>query len=189
MLSRHRETPYSRQLPYYHLFSRDLIFAIIVCGEVIKIVASPQTIILLRCDRSPSERPLAAKENNSLRGGYDLKKYANSKSREKKVPRKIKDAKISDLYEILYSRFPSTTWSSYTSWRAQISVERCPISDHLTHLAELVPATLPRYYLTSSVEKRHIAKGWSKAGIAELVQGKTTLPSEDPFENIEAILL
>lgn len=35
---------------------------------------------------------------------------------------------------------------------------------------------------------RHIAKGWSKAGISELVQGKATLSPEDPFENIEAIL-
>ena len=43
-------------------------------------------------------------------------------------------------------------------------------------------------HLTGSVEKRHIAKGWSKAGISELVQGKATLSPEDPFENIEAIL-
>ena len=40
--------------------------------------------------------------------------------------------------------------------------------------------------MTGSVGKRHIAKGWSKAGISELVQGKTTLSPEDPFENIVA---
>ena len=44
-------------------------------------------------------------------------------------------------------------------------------------------------HLTGSVGKRHIAKEWSKAGISELVQGKTTLSPEDPFENIEAILI
>ena len=33
------------------------------------------------------------------------------------------------------------------------------------------------------------AKGWSKAGIRERVQGKTTLSPEDPFENTEAILI
>ena len=40
-----------------------------------------------------------------------------------------------------------------------------------------------------SVGKRHVAKGWSKAGISELVQAKTTLSPEDPFENIDAILV
>ena len=44
-------------------------------------------------------------------------------------------------------------------------------------------------HLTGSVGKRRIAKGWSKAGISELVQGKTTLSPEDLFENIMAILL
>ena len=43
--------------------------------------------------------------------------------------------------------------------------------------------------LTGSVGKRNIAKGWIKAGISELVQGKTILSPEDPFENIEAILI
>ena len=37
--------------------------------------------------------------------------------------------------------------------------------------------------------KRHIAKGWSVAEIAELVQGKTTLSPEGPLENIEAIII
>lgn len=43
-------------------------------------------------------------------------------------------------------------------------------------------------HLTGSVHvgKRHIAKGW---GISELLQGKTTLSPEDPFENTEAILV
>ena len=42
--------------------------------------------------------------------------------------------------------------------------------------------------------KQQIAKGWRKAGISELVliaqtvQGKTTLSTEDPFENIEEIV-
>ena len=40
-------------------------------------------------------------------------------------------------------------------------------------------------HLTGSMGKRHIAKGWSKAGISELAQGKTTLLPEDPFENIK----
>ena len=44
-------------------------------------------------------------------------------------------------------------------------------------------------YLTGSVGKRNIAKGWSKAGIPELFQGKTTLSPEDPFENIAAIII
>lgn len=46
-------------------------------------------------------------------------------------------------------------------------------------------------HLTGSVRvgKRHIAKGWNKAGISELLQGKTTLSPEDPFENTEAILV
>ena len=44
-------------------------------------------------------------------------------------------------------------------------------------------------HLTGSVGKRHIAKGWSKAEISKLVQGKTTLSPEDPFENIEATLI
>ena len=40
-------------------------------------------------------------------------------------------------------------------------------------------------HLTGSMGKRHIAKGWRKAGISELAQGKTTLSPEDPFENIK----
>ena len=44
-------------------------------------------------------------------------------------------------------------------------------------------------YLTGCVGKPLIAKGWSKAGIFELVQRKTTLSSEDPFENFELILI
>ena len=43
--------------------------------------------------------------------------------------------------------------------------------------------------LTGSMGKRHIAKGWSVAEIAELVQGKTTLSLEGPLENIEAIII
>ena len=44
-------------------------------------------------------------------------------------------------------------------------------------------------HVTGSVGERHIATGWSKAGIFELFQGKTTLSPEDPFENIEAIVI
>ena len=39
-------------------------------------------------------------------------------------------------------------------------------------------------HLRGSMGKRHIAKGWRKAEISELAQGKTTLSPEDPFENI-----
>ena len=39
-------------------------------------------------------------------------------------------------------------------------------------------------HLTGSMGKRHIAKGWRKAEISELAQGKKTLWPEDPFENI-----
>ena len=44
-------------------------------------------------------------------------------------------------------------------------------------------------HLTGSVGKRQIAKGRSKAGISELVQGEKTISLEDPFDNIEAILI
>ena len=44
-------------------------------------------------------------------------------------------------------------------------------------------------HLTGSMGKRHIAKGWKKAGgelrISELAKGKTTLSLEYPFENIK----
>ena len=43
--------------------------------------------------------------------------------------------------------------------------------------------------VTSSVGKRHIAKGWSKAGIAGVAEGKVALSPEDPFQNIEAIIV
>ena len=43
--------------------------------------------------------------------------------------------------------------------------------------------------LDNQCGKRHIAKGWSKARISELVQGKTISSPEDPFGNIEPILI
>ena len=42
------------------------------------------------------------------------------------------------------------------------------------HATWLVGASLYNH-LTGSAGKRHIAKGWNKAGICELVQGKTTI--------------
>ena len=44
-------------------------------------------------------------------------------------------------------------------------------------------------HLTGNVGKQHIGKGWNKAEISELVQGKTFLLPKDPFENIKAILI
>ena len=85
----------------------------------------------------------------------------------------------------------STTWFSSEIQKQmasgnstdEIEVEVEALTCHL--------AGEPLYnHLTGSVGKRHIAKGWSKAGISKLVQGKTTLSPEDPFEtDIEAILI
>lgn len=40
-----------------------------------------------------------------------------------------------------------------------------------------------RNHLNSSEAKRHIAKGWEKASIASVANGKMQLPPEDPFED------
>ena len=39
-------------------------------------------------------------------------------------------------------------------------------------------------HMRSSEGKRHIAKGWEKAGITELINGKPNFPPDDPFEDI-----
>jgi len=36
--------------------------------------------------------------------------------------------------------------------------------------------------------KRYVTKGWEKAGVAEVVNGETALPPEDPFEEIDNVL-
>ena len=40
-------------------------------------------------------------------------------------------------------------------------------------------------HLSSDIGRRHIAKGWEKAGIAQLSDESFSLPPEDPFEEIE----
>ena len=40
-------------------------------------------------------------------------------------------------------------------------------------------------HLSSDIGRRHIAKGWEKAGIAQLLDESFSLPPEDPFEEIE----
>ena len=72
-------------------------------------------------------------------------------------------------------------WSRET---ALIRLRLCVLtSSHATWLVSR------NNHLTGSVGKRNIAKGWSKAGIPEFFQGKTTLSAEDPFENIAAIII
>ena len=46
-------------------------------------------------------------------------------------------------------------------------------------------AVFSGYHFSGSKGKRNIEKGWSKAEISELHQGKTTLLAEDRFENIK----
>ena len=46
-------------------------------------------------------------------------------------------------------------------------------------------AVFSGYHLSGSKGKRNTEKGWSKAEISELNQGKTTLLPEDRFENIK----
>ena len=41
-------------------------------------------------------------------------------------------------------------------------------------------------HLSSDIGRRHIAEGWEKAGIAQLLDESLSLPPEDPFEAIEA---
>ena len=41
-------------------------------------------------------------------------------------------------------------------------------------------------HLTSSDGKRHLMKGWEKAGVAGVARGETSLPSEDPFKDIDS---
>ena len=40
-------------------------------------------------------------------------------------------------------------------------------------------------HLSSDIGRRHIAKEWEKAGIAQLLDESFSLPPEDPFEEIE----
>ena len=40
-------------------------------------------------------------------------------------------------------------------------------------------------HLSSDIGRHHIAKGWEKAGIAQLLDESFSLPPEDPFEEIE----
>lgn len=40
-------------------------------------------------------------------------------------------------------------------------------------------------HLGSDIGRRHIAKGWEKASIAQLLDESFSLPPEDPFEEIE----
>ena len=87
-----------------------------------------------------------------------------------------------------------TTWYS-TEVQKQMesgnSTDEIEVDLRLSGLKPLHATWLVSLYnhLTGSVGKQHIAKGWSKAGIPELVQGKTTLSPVDPFENIEVILV
>ena len=75
-------------------------------------------------------------------------------------------------------------WSRETALiRLRLSVLKDLKSLHATWLVSL------NMHLAGSVGKRNIAKGWTKAGIPELFQGKTTLSPEDSFENIAAIII
>ena len=69
-------------------------------GIVLWMVASPQSINLLRC-----ERPLAAKENNSLRGGYMDGKKSHVLCKSNSV-RKIANDRLLNL-KILVNALPS----------------------------------------------------------------------------------
>ena len=40
-------------------------------------------------------------------------------------------------------------------------------------------------HLSSDIGRRHIAKGWEKAGIAQLLDESFSLPPENPFEETE----
>ena len=42
-------------------------------------------------------------------------------------------------------------------------------------------------HLTSSEGKRYVTKGCEKAGVAGVVRGESTLPPEDPFEEIDNV--
>ena len=41
-------------------------------------------------------------------------------------------------------------------------------------------------HLTSSDGKRHLMKGWEKAGVAGVARGEASLTSEDPFKDIDS---
>jgi len=43
-------------------------------------------------------------------------------------------------------------------------------------------------HLTSREGKRYVTKRWEKAGVTGVVNGKTALPPEDPFEEIDNVL-
>ena len=74
---------------------------------------------------------------------------------------------------------------------AGTSTDEIKVDLRLSVLKPLQTTRLVSLYnhLSGSMGKRHIAKGWSIAGISELVQGKTTLSPEGPFENIEVIII
>ena len=84
-----------------------------------------------------------------------------------------------------------TTWNSA---EVQKQMESGNSTDKIEAICAEGPEVLTCHlagepHLAGSVGKRNIAKGWSKAGIPELFQGKTTLSPEDPFENIAAIII
>ncbi|KAJ7391474.1 hypothetical protein OS493_018521 [Desmophyllum pertusum] len=71
----------------------------------------------------------------------------------------------------------------YTHFSAEI---RAKIGKYAT-LKPLHASWLVDLYnhLSSDIGRRHIAKGWEKAGIAQLLDESFSLPPEDPFEEIE----
>ena len=53
------------------------------------------------------------------------------------------------------------------------------------HLSTLDVNQCHDSHLSSDIGRRHIAKGWEKAGIAQLLDESFSLPPEDPFEETE----
>ena len=88
-----------------------------------------------------------------------------------------------------------TTWYSA---KVQKQMESGNNTDEIEvdlRLSVMKPACMPSGWWAFKItwqavwESGNIAKGWSEAVISELVQGKTTLSPEDPYENIEAIII
>jgi len=44
-------------------------------------------------------------------------------------------------------------------------------------------------HLTNFEDKRYIAKGWKKAGVADVVRGEKKLLPEDPFEDLDDVTI
>ena len=84
-----------------------------------------------------------------------------------------------------------TTWySAEVQKQMELGKAETEVDLRLSVLNPLHATWLVSLYnnLTGSVGKRHSAKGWSKAGISETVQEKTTLLLKDPFEKIEILI-